>query len=249
MYALPCREEDGFVPHTRDCTQPGLVFLCSPNNPTGAVLSAQDWRQWVDFAQESGSILICDSAYAAYITGQALPRSVYETEGSENCAIEIGSLSKSAGFTGLRCGWVVLPNALCASGVSLAPLWKRWLSSHSNGVSYPVQRAAEAALSPSGKRQGAAALELYRRNGARIKRYFAEVGIPCWGGEHAPYLWVKCPNGAGSWVMFRRLLEQCGVLCTPGAGFGALGEGYLRFTSFAREGDTAEALRRIKGVL
>ena len=244
VFSLPCRAQDGFLPRVEDVTAPGLIFLCSPNNPTGAVLGAEDWTKWIAFARSNGSLLLADTAYSAFIAGDGFPRSVYELPLAEECAIEIGSFSKSAGFTGLRCGWVVLPQGLRCGGVLLAPLWQRWLSCHSNGISYPVQRAAEAMLSPTGRRQGEQAIAVYRRNMARLRQHFEAAKVPCWGGMHAPYLWVQCPEGTDSWGMFRRLLTQCGVLCAPGAGFGTEGEGYLRFTAFSSEAVTAEALRR-----
>lgn len=253
VQALPCRVEDGFLPKPEAVTEPGIIILCSPNNPTGAVLTAADWQMWVSFAIKSGSLLLTDSAYAAYCTDPMLPHSVYAIPGADRCAIEIGSFSKSDGFTGLRCGWVVLPRACvcaCAPAQERQPLlrhWMRWLGCHSNGVSYPVQRAAEAALSPIGLQQREKALRIYRRNAASLEQFFTAAGLPHTGGSHAPYLWVQCPNG-DSWGWFRMLLATCGVIVTPGAGFGAAGEGWMRFSAFGRPEDTAEALRRMEPI-
>ncbi len=183
-----------------------------------------------------------------YINDNTIPHSVYSVRGAEECAIEIGSLSKSSGFTGLRCGWIVLPKALAVGGSPLTPHWRRWLSCHCNGVGYPIQRAAEAALSPTGKRQGAAALATYRRNAERLIQYFDEKDIPYLGGKHAPYLWVKCPEDSNSWDTFHWLLNECGILVTPGAGFGEAGEGWLRLTAFAEEWAVSEAIRRFQRI-
>lgn len=249
VHSIPRTEENNFLPLPGDISEPGIVFLCSPDNPTGAAFSLAAWQAWVDFARENGSILIADAAYAAYLAEDALPRSVFAASGARECAIEIGSFSKSDGFTGLRCGWIVLPEGLRASGVALAPCWRRRLACRSNGVGYPVQRAAEAALSPTGKRQGAAALSVYRRCSELLSRHFIEANISFWGGKNAPYLWAKCPSGTDSEILARRLLEERGVVVTPGEGFGALGRGYLRIAAFAGEKDTAEAIRRMSGIL
>lgn len=247
VFSLPCREENGFVPHPRQVTRPGLVILCSPNNPTGAALSLAEMTAWVTWAVDTGSLLLVDTAYAAFLTGEMLPRSIYAVPGAERCAIEVGSFSKSDGFTGVRCGWVILPEE---TGCAVA--WHRWLGSHSNGVSYPVQRAAEAALSPTGLRQRRQALSVYWQNLTDMLQTLSRLGLACAArrpGCAAPYLWVKCPGGGSSWDWFHRLLEGCGVLCAPGAGFGPMGEGWLRFTAFARPEDTAAALRRMENFL
>lgn len=241
---MPCRAEDGFRPRPQDVTEPGLIVLCSPNNPTGAVLTAEDLQQWVDLALTTGSILLVDVAYSAYLSDAALPRSIYCIPGAERCAVEAGSFSKSDGFTGLRCGWMVIPEAC-----GLQNLWERDLSRYSNGVSYPVQRAAEAALTSTGLYQRQKALGTYRRNAAVMTAFFAQKGLPYTGGENAPYLWVQFPDPKDSWGWFDRLLNECGVICTPGAGFGAAGEGWLRFTAFGEPAATAEALRRLEVLL
>ena len=240
VHTLPCRAENGFLPCPEEVTEPGLIVLCTPNNPTGAAMTRVELHRWVDYALGSGSLLLVDTAYAAFVADDSLPRSIYAVPEAHRCAIELGSFSKSDGFTGLRCGWVVVPEACGCAGA-----WRRWLGSHSNGVSYPVQRAAEAALSPTGLRQRGRALGVYRRNAERMLDFFSRRSVPCTGGENAPYLWVRCPDGGDSWGWFRRLLEECGVICAPGAGFGAMGEGWLRFTAFGKNAATAEALRRM----
>ncbi len=246
VMTLPCRKEENFLPRPERVTEPGIILLCSPNNPTGAVMGAGLWLEWVDFAKSSGSLLLSDAAYAAFAL-PGTPQSVYETEGAREVAIELGSFSKSAGFTGLRCGWVILPRELTVAGKQLLPFWKRWLSCHANGVSYPVQRAAEAALSGGGQRENREIRALYRRNMARMRETFQAAGIPHWGGEEAPYLWVPCPRGLSSREAYRKLLWERGVLVTPGNGFGEGGEGFLRLSAFGREEDTEEALHRILG--
>lgn len=244
VFSLLCREENGFLPQPEEVTLPGLVVLCSPNNPTGAVLPPAALERWVRFAQESGSFLLLDTAYAAFLSDEWLPYSIFAVPGAERCAAEIGSFSKSDGFTGVRCGWVVLPEE-----TGCAEAWRKWLASHSNGVSYPVQRAAEAVLSPTGLWQRRQALAVYRQNAADMLHAFREMGLGCAArtpGCDTPYLWVRCPDAEGSRYWFYRLLEECGVICAPGAGFGPAGEGWLRFTAFGTPADTAEALRRMK---
>lgn len=244
VFSLPCREEQDFLPQPEEVKKSGLIVLCTPNNPTGAVMTYPELERWVRFAERSGSLLLVDTAYAAFLTGSSLPRSIYAVPGAALCAIEIGSFSKSDGFTGVRCGWVVLPQT-----TGCAPAWKKWLGSHSNGVSYPVQRAAEAALSPTGLRQRQQALAVYRQNVETMLQAFGGMGLTCAARRAdcaAPYLWVRCPDDQGSWYWFRRLLEDCGVICAPGAGFGQQGEGWLRFTAFGAPAATAEALRRME---
>ena len=203
--------------------------------------------RWVRFAGGSGSLLLVDTAYAAFLTGETLPRSIFAVPGADRSAVEIGSFSKSDGFTGVRCGWVVLPEK---TGCGAA--WRCRLGSHSNGVSYPVQRAAEAALSPTGLRQRQQALAVYRQNAENMLHAFRQMGLTCAArrpGCEAPYLWVRCPDGQGSWYWFHRLLRECGVVCAPGAGFGTMGEHWLRFTAFGDPRTTAEALRRMTCLL
>lgn len=250
VFSLPCRAENDFLPQPEEAAKPGLIVLCTPNNPTGAALSLVEMTEWVNWANRTGSLLLVDTAYAAFLSGEELPRSIYAVPGAKRCAIEVGSFSKSDGFTGVRCGWVILPRE-----TGCAAAWQRWLGSHSNGTSYPIQRAAEAALSPTGLRQRQRALALYRQNAATMLQMFHKLGLTCAArrpGCLAPYLWVRCPDGPdaqNSWAWFHRLLEGCGVLCAPGAGFGQMGEGWLRFTAFSRPEDTAEALRRMEHFL
>ena len=238
VFSLPCREKDGFLPRPEAVTQPGLIVLCTPNNPTGAAMDLPEMTCWVRFAGESGSLLLVDTAYAAFLTGEALPCSIFAVPGADRCAVEIGSFSKSDGFTGVRCGWVVLPEK---TGCGAA--WRCRLGSHSNGISYPVQRAAEAALSPTGLRQRQQALAVYRQNAENMLHAFRQMGLTCAArrpGCEAPYLWVRCPDEQGSWYWFHRLLRECGVVCAPGAGFGTMGEHWLRFTAFGDPRTTAQ---------
>lgn len=244
VFSLPCREEQDFLPQPEEVKKNGLIVLCTPNNPTGAVMTLTELERWVHFAEASGSMLLVDTAYAAFLTGSSLPRSIYAVPGASHCAIEIGSFSKSDGFTGVRCGWVVVPLA-----TGCAPAWKKWLGSHSNGVSYPVQRAAEAALSPTGLRQRQQALAVYRQNAAVMQEAFRQMGLTCAArrpGCAVPYLWVRCPDEHDSHYWFACLLTECGVICAPGSGFGAQGEGWLRFTAFSSPAVTAKALRRME---
>lgn len=222
-----------------------LVFLCSPGNPTGAAYGAEGLRAWVDWAAERGAVLICDAAYERYLRHSALPRSIYAIGGAKSCAIEIGSLSKSAGFTGMRCGWVVVPGAL--AGGEARRLWKRRQDTCSNGVSYIVQRAAEAALSPDGLRQTGAQVDCYLQNAAALAETLCSAGVRFTGGEHAPYLWLQTPC-ARSWDFFDRLLAA-GAVGTPGAGFGAAGEGWFRLSAFGARRDCLAGAQILSRVL
>lgn len=241
--------ENGFLPLPRGIEEkPYIVYLCSPNNPTGAVYSREGLREWVDFANKTGSLIIFDSAYEAFISGN-YPHSIYEIEGAKSCAVEICSFSKTAGFTGTRCAWSVFPDRLTAGENKLSFLWSRRQATKFNGVPYIVQRAAEAALSPEGQKQCRESIAYYMENARIIGEVLKSKGIYYTGGENSPYLWLECPNGAESWEFFDYLLENVQIVGTPGAGFGAAGEGYFRLTSFGSRESTLKAAERLKGLL
>lgn len=244
---LPCGVESSFLPSTDGLErEPYVIFLCSPNNPTGTVLDKNSLKKWVDFALFSGSVIIFDAAYESFISDGELPRSIYEIDGAENCAIEVCSLSKMAGFTGVRCGWTVVPRACKSGGASLRSLWARRQSTKFNGASYISQIGALAALSDEGKRQNAENIAYYMENAHLLGEFLEGRGIEYFGGAHAPYLWLKCPRGMDSWGFFDHLLKNAGVVGTPGAGFGASGEGFFRFSSFAHREDILEAIDRME---
>lgn len=242
-------EVNGFLPMPDGIECEGAVFyLCSPNNPTGAVYNAEQLKVWVDFANATGSLIIFDSAYESFVTGD-YPHSIYAVPGAETCAVEICSFSKMAGFTGTRCAWSVFPAALDANGVSLGAMWKRRQATKFNGVSYPVQRAAEAALSEEGMKQCMENIAYYMENARMLTELMDKKGISYTGGTLSPYVWLKCPDGMSSWDFFDMLLNKVQVVGTPGEGFGSCGEGYFRLTSFGSREATAEAVHRLDGLL
>ena len=227
-----------------------LAYLCSPNNPTGAVASQQNLAEWVAWAREYGAVLIFDAAYDAFIQDPALPRSIYEVEGARECAIEMRSFSKRAGFTGMRCAYTVVPKEVMGStgsgeAVSLNALWARRHATKFNGVPYVIQRAAAATFSPEGRKQCGEQVAYYMANAAHIRDGLGRAGFTCFGGEHAPYVWVQTPDGQSSWDCFDRILAGAHVVCTPGSGFGAAGEGYVRISAFNSRENVEEATRRI----
>ena len=239
---MPCTPENGFFPALPKRV-PDLIYLCFPNNPTGMAATREQLRPWVDYANEHGSVILYDAAYRAYMTDPALPRSIYEIPGAEKCAIEFGSFSKTAGFTGTRCGWTVIPRALVRGGESLYDMWMRRQSTKFNGTAYVIQRAAEATYSPEGKAQIAEMIGYYMEN-ARVIR----SGLSA-AGPDSPYIWFRAPQGQGSWAFFDRLLGEAHVVTTPGEGFGPSGEGFIRVTAFGDAERTREAVERIKGIL
>ena len=239
----------GFLPTPEGLTGEGyIIYLCSPNNPTGAVYDRAGLKAWVDFALQSGSLIIFDSAYEAYIHGD-YPHSIYEIEGARGCAIEICSLSKPAGFTGTRCSWTVIPKELIADGMSLLEMWERRQATKFNGVPYIVQRGAEAALSDKGYAECLELVRYYMENAALIAGVLQEKDIFFTGGTSSPYIWLRCPDGLDSWAFFDRLLNGIQVVGTPGAGFGNGGEGYFRLTSFGSREATEEAVERLRKFL
>jgi LL-diaminopimelate aminotransferase len=246
---LDGNEANGFVPPPpeRDLD---LVYLCSPNNPTGAVMTRAQLEAWVVWARKRDAVLIFDAAYDAFIQDAALPRSIYEIDGAKEVAIEMRSYSKRAGFTGLRCAYTVVPKALqgtTASGerVPLRSLWARRQSTKFNGVPYVVQRAAAAVHTPEGRKQTGEQVAHYMENARALRSGLGRAGFHCFGGENAPYLWMRTPGGLTSWACFDKLLAEAHVVCTPGSGFGAAGEGYVRLSAFSSRENVEEAIRRV----
>jgi len=247
---LEAGEADGFLgtPDVLD-DEPYVIYICSPNNPTGAVYDRAGLQAWVDYAQKSGSLIIFDSAYESFIKGD-YPHSIYEIKGAETCAVEICSFSKMAGFTGTRCAWTVVPATLeTEDGFNLKKLWSRRQATKFNGVSYPVQRGAEAALSEEGVKQCAALVDYYMENAKIISEMLTRKGVWHTGGVSSPYIWLKCPNGMTSWEFFDMLLNEVQVVGTPGEGFGEAGEGYFRLTSFGSREATIAAVARLEKIL
>lgn len=239
-------EDNRFLPLPDPQVRADLIYLCSPNNPTGAVYTAEQLRQWVDYALEQEAIILFDSAYESFVCDDQLPTSIYQIEGAARCAIEFGSFSKTAGFTGTRCGYTVVPRALSLDGASLNQLWLRRQSTKFNGVSYIVQRGAQAAFSEEGLRQIKADIAYYQHNARVIAETLTELDFWFVGGEHAPYIWLKCPEGLSSWAYFDDLLTRCGLVGTPGSGFGANGEGYFRLTAFGERSQIETAMTRLR---
>ena len=250
---LPCTSDNDFSPSI-PTESVDLIYLCSPNNPTGTTLSKEVLKQWVAYAKANDSIILYDSAYAAYITESDVPRSIYEIEGARDCAIEFRSFSKTAGFTGVRCGYVVIPCELTGINqkgekVPLKNLWLRRQTTKFNGTAYIVQRGAEAIYSDEGQAQVRALIDYYMENARIIREGLAEVGLTAYGGVNAPYIWLKTPKNMKSWDFFDKLLNEVNVVGTPGAGFGPCGEGYFRLTAFGDRNNTIEAMNRIKNRL
>ncbi|MFP4102086.1 LL-diaminopimelate aminotransferase [Coleofasciculus sp.] len=246
---LPITAENNFTAEIPS-QKVDLIYLCFPNNPTGATATKENLKAWVDYAKANGSIIFFDAAYEEFITDESLPHSIYEIEGARDCAIEFRSFSKNAGFTGTRCALTVVPKTLTAkasdgSDVELWKLWNRRQSTKFNGVSYIVQRGAEAVYSEAGKAQVKALVSFYLENATIIRQKLTEAGLSVYGGVHAPYIWVKTPNGLSSWDFFDKLLQTCYVVGTPGSGFGAAGEGYFRISAFNSRENVEEAMKRI----
>ena len=244
VYA-PSTAENGFCAMPDDNVHADIIYLCSPNNPTGAAFAADQLTKWIEYAINNDAVILYDAAYEAFISDD-LPRSIFAVEGARKCAIELCSLSKTAGFTGVRCGYTVIPKELTFDGHSIKDLWYRRQSSKFNGVSYPVQRAAEAVFSPEGQKQTRENIMYYKRNAELIAKTMEKLGISYTGGRNSPYIWITCPDGMGSWEFFDYLLEKANVVATPGEGFGKCGKGCMRFTSFADHSSTVEAMERIE---
>ena len=246
---LASGEENGFLPEPDESTVADIIYICSPNNPTGAVFSRNQLQAWVDFANEKGSVILFDAAYEAFIEDESLPHSIFELDGAETCAIEICSLSKTAGFTGTRLGYTVVPKRLIRNGMNLNGMWVRNRTTKTNGVSYIIQKGGAAVFTPEGQEQIHNNIQIYKNNAKVLTEALDELGIWYTGGKNAPYIWLKCPNGMGSWEFFDYLLNEVQVVGTPGEGFGACGEGYFRFSTFGSPEDTKEAARRLVKLL
>ena len=246
---LASGEENGFLPEPDESTVADIIYICSPNNPTGAVFSRNQLQAWVDFANEKGSVILFDAAYEAFIEDESLPHSIFELDGAETCAIEICSLSKTAGFTGTRLGYTVIPKRLIRNGMSLNGMWVRNRTTKTNGVSYIIQKGGAAVFTPEGQEQIHNNIQIYKNNAKVLTEALDELGIWYTGGKNAPYIWLKCPNGMGSWEFFDYLLNEVQVVGTPGEGFGACGEGYFRFSTFGSPEYTKEAARRLVKLL
>ena len=242
---LEANEENDFLPMPGKM-QADIIYLCSPNNPTGAVYTRSQLEQWVAYALDHGSVILFDAAYEAFITDPDLPSSIYQIPGAKSCAIEFCSLSKTAGFTGPRCGYTVVPAELIREEVSLRKWWLRRQTTKFNGVPYIVQRGAEAVFSPAGRKQIQESLEVYRENARILRTALEKQGVACWGGIHSPYIWLKCPDGMDSWQYFDALLDRCQLVGTPGCGFGSCGEGYFRLTAFNTTENTRRAVERLE---
>ena len=245
---MPCLAENGFAPELPKET-PDLIYLCFPNNPTGAAITKAQLQEWVDYANKVGAVILYDAAYEAYISEPDVPHSIYECEGARTCAIEFRSFSKTAGFTGNRCAYTVVPMELERDGAKLNSLWNRRQCTKFNGVPYVVQRGAAAIYTPEGREQTRASIDYYRKNAQVIREGLTSAGLQVFGGVNAPYIWLKTPGGMGSWDFFDLLLDQANVATTPGAGFGPSGEGYVRLTAFGDAAATVEAVERVKAAV
>lgn len=247
---LPCNAENNFVPAIPQ-EKVDIVYLCYPNNPTGAAATREQLEAWVNYALKNDAIILYDAAYEAFIQDPSIPKSIYEIEGAKNCALEFRSFSKNGGFTGVRCGYIVIPETVkgtSASGekVSIKSLWSRRTSTKFNGASYPVQRGAAALFTDAGKAQVEELITHYMGNAKLLCETCTEIGLQVFGGENAPYVWVACPEGLSSWDMFDKMLGEASVVITPGSGFGAAGEGYFRISAFNSRANVEEVCRRLK---
>lgn len=247
---IPCSEDNNFVPQIPD-RRVDIIYLCYPNNPTGTVITKDELKKWVNYALKNDTLIFYDAAYEAYIQDDSIPHSIYEIKGARKVAIEFHSYSKTAGFTGVRCGYTVVPKELTAATLDgterlpLNPMWDRRQSTKFNGTSYISQRAAEAIYTPEGKKQVKATIGYYMDNARMMRNALTRLGLRVYGGENAPYLWVKTPDGTGSWKFFEQMLYGAHVVCTPGVGFGPGGEGFVRLTAFGERESCEEALHRI----
>lgn len=242
---LEGNEANSFLPMPSKDIEGDIFYLCSPNNPTGAAYSYEQLKEWVEFVSERGGIILYDAAYESFVT-ENLPRSIFEIEGAKNCAIEFCSLSKTAGFTGTRCGYTIVPNTLVCDGMSLNKMWLRRQTTKFNGTSYIVQRGAEAVFTDEGLAEVKKTIGLYQKNADIIANTLKSCGIYFTGGINSPYIWLKCPNNMNSWEFFDYLLNNAQVVGTPGSGFGKCGEGYFRLTAFNTEENTVEGMRRFE---
>ena len=246
---LPSGEENGFLPAPDKNVKADLIYICSPNNPTGAVFGRELIRKWVDFANENGSVILFDAAYEAFIEDEDIPHSIFELDGAKTCAIEISSLSKTAGFTGTRLGYTVIPRDLVRGGMDLNDMWVRNRTTKTNGVSYVIQRGGAAVFTDEGQAQIKENIRVYKQNAAVLMEALDSLGIWYCGGKNAPYIWMKCPGNMGGWEFFDLLLNEAQIVGTPGAGFGECGEGYFRFSTFGDISDTRAAAKKLTELL
>ena len=242
-------EQNGFLPMPDERVRADIIYICSPNNPTGAAYTKEQLKAWVKYAKAQNAVIIYDAAYEYFITDEKLCRSIYQVEGAKDCAVEICSYSKTAGFTGVRCGYTIVPESLTINGRSLNRMWARRQSTKFNGVSYITQMGAAAVFTEEGENQIRENLDYYRNNAQIISDCLDKLGIWYTGGKHSPYIWLKCPNGMGSWEFFDLLLERANVVGTPGCGFGKNGESFFRLTAFGTEENTRKACDRISALL
>ena len=245
------KPENDFLPMPDDSVKADIIYLCSPNNPTGAVYTKEQLEKWVAYALKNDAVILYDAAYESFISDPEIPRSIFAVEDAKKCAIELCSLSKTAGFTGTRCGYTIVPHDLVRKTkdgreMSLNKMWLRRQTTKFNGVPYIIQRGAEAVFSEEGQKQCREMLAFYKENARIMSEALAKKGIKFYGGTHSPYIWMQCPNGMGSWEFFDYLLEKLAVVGTPGAGFGSMGEGYFRLTAFGSRENTIEAMERIE---
>lgn len=247
---IDAKAENGFLPLPDRSVHADIIYLCSPNNPTGAVFNREQLKAWVDYAIENRAVILFDAAYEAFISDSSLPHSIYEIEGAKQCAIELCSLSKTAGFTGTRCGYTVIPLGIQSDeGMNFNQMWLRRRSTKTNGTAYVIQKAAAAVFTAEGYKQTREDIAYYMENARIIAETMDQLGIWYVGGKNSPYIWLKCPNGMKSWEFFDYLLENANVVGTPGQGFGENGEGYFRLTAFGNRENTVEAVRRIRELL
>lgn len=246
---ISANEENNFLPLPSESNAADIIYICSPNNPTGSAYTREQLKTWVDFAIRHNSVILYDAAYEIFVADKDIPRSIFEIDGARKCALEFCSFSKTAGFTGVRCGYTVIPSELEIEGIKLLDLWKRRQSTKFNGVSYVVQRAAAAVFSDEGYKQILENIEYYKINTKIMTETFSELGITFYGGKNSPYIWLKCPNNMKSWEFFDFLLNECNIIGTPGEGFGKNGEGYFRLSGFGDNERTREAMQRIKSKL
>ena len=246
---MPASEENGFLPMPDEKIYADVIYICSPNNPTGAVFDFQGLKKWVDYANRTDAVILFDAAYEAFIEEDGVPHSIYEIKDAKTCAIEICSLSKTAGFTGTRCGYTVIPKELIRGEMNLNQMWIRNRTTKTNGVSYIIQKGAAAVFTEEGQKQIHDNIRIYKNNARVLMEALDKLGIWYCGGKNAPYIWMKCPNGMGSWEFFDYLLHEIQVVGTPGEGFGTCGEGYFRFSTFGSPEDTKEAAERLVKLL
>ena len=242
---LPAGEEDGFLPLPDESIDADMIYICSPNNPTGSAYTREKLQKWVDYANSQGAVILYDAAYEIFIEEDDVPHSIYEIKGADTCAIEICSFSKTAGFTGTRVGYTVVPMKLESMGVSLNSIWSRNRETRTNGISYILQKGASAVFTPEGQEQIHESISIYKKNAKVIMNALDKCGFWYVGGKNSPYVWMKCPGGMGSWEFFDYLLNELQIVGTPGVGFGSCGEGFLRLSAFGDPDDTVETANRI----